>query len=149
MEQQVNTSELKKTKKPLLITILFSLTSIITLLEVFLIFDKLILAEEVKQIFYMLPKSFSIGKYYFIVGVLVLLILIKCAGSLLMFIKKAWGYILYVIPNVLFATLLILMVVYNFRTVNIYVLLAVTIIFLALYTFALFVLRKRKKQNLL
>lgn len=149
MEQQVNTSDLKKTKKPLLITVLFLLTSIITFLEVYLIFDRMIFAEDVNQSLQMFSKALSVEQYYLIIGALVLFILIKWAGSLLMFIKKAWGYILYIIPNVLLAASLTLAIIYNFRTINIYAFLALTVLFIVFYTIAFSILRKRKKQNLL
>ncbi|HBG71725.1 MAG: hypothetical protein A2W93_06560 [Bacteroidetes bacterium GWF2_43_63] len=147
-----------KFKPSLLVKILFFLTGIISLYFSYIYIEWMIFEEANKAMFSSfldgaLKRSFKMdfalndSKYYMIVAVGELFILIKWLGSFIMFRGKAWGYILYVIPNLILLACMTAFIIMFEPNVNIIGILSGTVAFIIAYTIALIMIIKRRKAS--
>ena len=147
-----------KIKTPLLIKILFILTGILSLYFSFLYIQWMIFEEANRPMFTSfldgaLKRSFKMdfalndSKYYMIVAIGELFILLKWFGSIMMFRGKSWGYILYLLPNlILLAGMTMFMMMFE-PNANIIGILSGTFALIVAYTVALIVIIKRRKAT--
>lgn len=147
-----------KIKTPLLIKILFILTGILSLYFSFLYIQWMIFEEANRALFTSfldgaLKRSFKMdfalndSKYFMIVAIGELFILLKWFGSFMMFRGKSWGYILYLLPNlILLAGMTMFMMMFE-PNANIIGILSGTFALIVAYTVALIVIIKRRKAT--
>jgi hypothetical protein len=137
-----------KSKPSVLMIVLFVLTSLATILGLYVVIESLILSDDVKSSLAMFSKSITPGQYYTAVAIICTFIVMKWVGSFIMFLSRPWGFILYVIPNLILLSLMLYLLAYNFRTDNIYVFAIGTFAFIAVYVVALIcIINKRKKAR--
>ncbi|HPF00198.1 MAG: hypothetical protein AB7V36_00240 [Bacteroidales bacterium] len=134
-----------KFKPSVYMIILFVLTSLATIAGLYLVVDSMILGEDVKNSLAMLSKAITPAQYYAAVAILSLLIIMKWFGSFIMFRGKPWGFILYVIPNLILLAMMTYLIIYNFRTENIYAFGGGTLAFIIAYLVAMIMIIKKRK----
>lgn len=134
-----------KIKPSVFMIILFVLTSLATIAGLYLTIDSLILSEDVKSSLAMFSKNITPEQYYTAVVILCLLIIMKWFGSFIMFRGKAWGFILYVFPNLILFSLMAYLITYGFRTDNIYLFALGTLAFIIAYIVAMIGIIKKRK----
>ena len=134
-----------KFKPSVYMIVLFVLTSLATIAGLYLVVDSMILSEDVKNSLAMLSKKITPGQYYTVVTILCLFIIMKWFGSFIMFRGKPWGFILYIIPNLMLLTLMTYFIIYNFRTENIYAFGFGTLSFIIAYIVAMIIIIKKRK----
>jgi len=149
-----------KRKTPLFMTVLFSLTGAVTVYLMYIYLSWMVFDETNVKMFQSyfaaaIRRSYKIqfvltdSKYYTWVAAGGLLMIIKWAGSFFMFRGKPWGYIMYIIPNLLLlATMGLIMffiIPIEYWTANIWVIGMGTFAFVIAYSVALVLIIKRKK----
>jgi len=126
-------------------TILFVLTTLATIAGLYLVIDSMILSEDVKNSLAMFSKKIAPAQYYAAVAILCLLIIMKWFGSFIMFRGKPWGFALYVFPNLILLAMMTYLIIYNFRTENIYAFGGGTFAFIIAYIVAMILIIKKRK----
>lgn len=136
-----------KFKPSVFMIVLFVLTTLATIAGLYLVIDSMILSEDVKSSLAMFSKAITPEQYYAAVTILCLLIIMKWFGSFILFRGKPWGFVLYVFPNLILLSMMTYLVIYNFRTDNIYAFGGGTLAFIIAYTIALIMIIKRRKAS--
>ena len=134
-----------KFKPSIYVIILFVLTSLATIAGLYLVVDSMILSEDVKNSLAMFSKAITPAQYYAAVAILCLLIIMKWFVSFIMFRGKPWGFILYIIPNLILLAMMTYLIIYNFRTDNIYAFGGGTLAFIIAYLVAMIMIIKKRK----
>jgi len=134
-----------KFKPSVYMTILFVLTTLATIAGLYLVIDSMILSEDVKNSLAMFSKKIAPAQYYAAVAILCLLIIMKWFGSFIMFRGKPWGFALYVFPNLILLAMMTYLIIYNFRTENIYAFGGGTFAFIIAYIVAMILIIKKRK----
>lgn len=141
---------MKRKKPALLLLILFGLTTLATLYGLYEYLSWM-LKDENELMFKIIYKrsakvDLSDGGYMMVVAVVALLMLMKWAGSFIMLRGKAWGYALYLLPNLILAGLMgmiMSIVPPQSWTLTMWAISGGTLLFIGLYTFVFIKLLNR------
>lgn len=139
-------------KKSLLLQISFYLSTAFTLLGLYLLIKSMILDADTQNALKMFSSKIPASYYYMSVAFIGIIFIIKWLGAFLMFNRKPWGYLLYIIPNLIFLSSLVYLIVYGFQTVEMFTISGVSFLMIILFTINLFCLigaRKKSKNETL
>ncbi len=137
--------------------VLFILTGLFTLVFSYQYLSWMLLEESNKTMFssYLnaaLRRSFKMDfqlnetKFYLVVALGELFMLMKWFGSFMMLRSKSWGFILFVIPNLILLFVMVLLVSLTSWNLNNVGITAVTIAMVMAYVLALIQMRKKRKS---
>ena len=136
-------------KRPLMLKILFILSSIFTVGFLSVMIWTLLIGPEVLPAVKMISGMLRIdtsAMFAIILGI-VLIQPLKWLGVFSMFGRKPWGYILFIIPNLLFLGALVPMLLAGVTTLELISFVSVTFIMIVLYTIELFCLRSLRRKE--
>lgn len=126
--------------------VIFVICAAFTLLGLFFLVRNVILDSEAMMSLTIYSRGkITLTYVYLAISLVCLLMLMKCAGSFLMYCKKRWGFILYAIPNVLFFAVLVYMMAYGFVSLEMILFSSVTFLMIILHTVSLFLLKSKQK----
>ena len=134
-------------KKPVLLQIIFYLSTAFTLLALYLLIKSMIFDTDTQNALKTFSAKIPPSYYYMAVALIGLIILIKWFGAFLMFSRKPWGYILYIIPNLLLLAPLVYLIIYGFQTLEMFTISGLTFSMMVLFTINLFCLIGLRKKN--
>ncbi len=134
-------------KRPLMLRILFVLSSIFTLTGLFLLITRMVIDAEAQSAIAMFSGKIPPSQIYLAVGIIAFAFIMKWFGAFTMLNRKPWGYILYIIPNIIFLALIVYMIVYGFTQIETISIATLTFIMVTLYTIELFCLHSLRKKN--
>lgn len=134
-------------KRPLMLQILFYMSSVFTVLGLYLLIKRMVIDADAQTAMTMFSSKISSSYIYMGIAVVGLSFILKWFGVFLMYNRKTWGYILFIIPNLIFLAAMVYIIIYGFQTPTTFTIAGVTLLMIALYTVELFCLRGlRKKQ---
>ncbi len=135
-------------KRPLMLQILFYLSSAFTVLGLYLLIKRMVIDADAQTAIAMFSSKITSSQIYMGVAVIAFAFLMKWFGVFTMYNRKPLGYILFVIPNIIFLAALVYMISYGFTRPETFIIAGVTFLMIVLYTIELFCLRGlRKKQT--
>ena len=134
-------------KKPLMLRIIFFLSSAFTLLGLYLLIKRMVVDADAQSAIAMFSAKITPSQIYLGVAIIAFAFLLKWFGAFTMFNRKPWGYILYVIPNVVFLAALVYMILFGFTRPETFVIAGVTFVMVVLFTIELFCLRGLRKKE--
>ncbi|PLW91732.1 MAG: hypothetical protein C0592_14380 [Marinilabiliales bacterium] len=134
-------------KRPLMLQIIFYLNSAFTLVGLFLLIKRMVIDADAQSAIAMFSSKITPDQIYMAVAVIAIAFLLKWFGAFQMFSRKPWGYILYIIPNIIFLAALIYMIVYGFTRPETFIIAGVTFVMMLLFTIELFCLRGLQRKE--
>ena len=134
-------------KRPLMLQIIFYLNSAFTLVGLFLLIKRMVIDADAQSAIAMFSSKITPDQIYMAVAVIAIAFLLKWFGAIQIFSRKPGGYILYIIPNIIFLAALIYMIVYGFTRPETFIIAGVTFVMMLLFTIELFCLRGLQRKE--
>lgn len=134
-------------KRPLMLQIIFYVNTVLTAYLMYELITRVLLNASAIEAQKTVAGLISRSQIYLSVGVIFLFMISQWLGAFIMYNRKTWGYVLYIIPNVLFLALLVFIMIYVSTMMNTIIIASVVFVMIVMFTVELFCLRSLRKKE--